>query len=60
MKKIIILDFTTGDVHIFNYDSNIYEDFSDFIEFINKEYGLSLKENQCNYMVVDKINMIIH
>ena len=49
MKKIIILDFESGEVHVFNYDSNIFEDFSDFVIVINEEYDLM--SSNCEHFV---------
>ena len=31
-KKIIILDFSTAEVHVFPYDENVWDDGEDFIE----------------------------
>jgi hypothetical protein len=60
MKKIIILDFESGEVHVFNYDSNIFEDFSDFVIVINEEYDLNLREKNCQWMIIDDLNIMIH
>ncbi len=60
MKKIIILDFESGEVHVFNYDSNIFEDFSDFVIVINEEHDLNLREKNCQWMIVDDLNIQIH
>ena len=30
-KKIIILDFSTAEVHVFDFDSNLYEGGEDFM-----------------------------
>jgi hypothetical protein len=62
MKKIIILDFSTAKVHVFPYDENIYSDGEGFInnEWIEEEYGLGLKESQCQWMITDDLNIQIH
>ena len=60
MKKIIILDFESAEVHVFNYDSNIFEDFSDFVIVINEEHDLNLREKNCQWMIVDDLNIQIH
>lgn len=62
MKKIIILDFSTAKVHVFPYDENVYPDGEGFInnEWIEKEYGLGLKESQCQWMITDDLNIQIH
>jgi hypothetical protein len=58
-EKIIILDFSTGEVHVFPYDEDLYEDASDFLENdICKELGI--RESDCQYMVVDQLNIQIH
>jgi len=59
MKKIIILDYTSGEVYVFNYDSNIFTDFSDFCNVINEEYDLNLYERNCNWMIVDELKINI-
>lgn len=54
-KKIIILDFRTQDVLIYNYDENLWESCEDFIE--SKE--INLNSNDCQWMVVDELNIQI-
>lgn len=44
MEKLVILDYTTGKVHIYNYDRD--EDCTD--EYIS---SLGYSANNCNYMV---------
>lgn len=58
MKKIIILDFNTAEVHIFPYDEPIWEDCIEFIE--SAEVGLNLNSNNCQWMVADELNIQIH
>lgn len=54
--KIVILDFSTQEIHIYDYDLNKWEDCIDFIE--SKEIGLN--SNNCQWMVVDKLKLEIH
>jgi hypothetical protein len=54
--KIIILDFTIGEVHIYPYDLNIWEDAIELIE--SEEVGLN--SNNCQWMVVDELKLQIH
>jgi len=57
MQKIIILDFSTAKVHIFNFDKNVFDDGESFLE-AHPEYGF--KESQCQWMISDEINLEIH
>ena len=46
MQKIIILDFSTSEVHIFDFDPHRYEDGETFMASEEMEdYGF--KESQC-------------
>lgn len=60
IKKIIILDFETAEIHIFDFDDAIFEDFNDFAESINEEFGLNLSESNCEWMIVKELNIQIH
>ena len=51
MQKIIILDYTTGEVLITDYDPNIWESPED----MEDEFGNTLIHSSCSYMVVDKL-----
>lgn len=56
--KITILDFSTGEVFIFPYFEEVYEDAQDFFEgAYAEEYGLT--EGNCQYMVSDTLNLKI-
>jgi hypothetical protein len=56
--KIIILDFSTAETFVFDYDENIYKDTSDFFESEGiKE--LQIRETDCQYMVVEELNIQI-
>lgn len=54
--KIIILNFETGEVHVYPYDENVWEDCEDFME--SEEVGLN--SNTCQWMVVDEVNIKVH
>ena len=51
MLKIIILDESTGEVLITDYDPNIWEEPED----ITDEFGNVLIHSSCSYMIVDKL-----
>jgi len=55
MKKIIILDFGTTEVSIYDYDENIWECPEDFTD----ENGVFIIDSNCQYMVVDELNIKI-
>jgi len=48
---IIIIDSSIGETIISEYDSNVYEDYEDFYEVLNKEHGLNLSDSNCNCMI---------
>lgn len=53
MKKLIVLDFTSGEVHVYSFREN------------KKESEEILMENDhqvsnCEWMVTEDINLIIH
>lgn len=56
MKKLIILDFGTGEVHIYPYDENIWESPEDFTD----EDGYMIIDSNCQYMVVKDLKLQIH
>lgn len=63
-KQVIVLDFATGDVHIFPFDENEFdtEDIVDFFDAVNEEYDLYLKEGECQWMFSseDKLTITTH
>ena len=59
MQKIIILDFRLGDVHVFDYDTNIYEDYEDFYTAMNEE-GYVFTDDDCHCLITDNLNIQIH
>ena len=62
MKKIIILDFSTTDVHIFDFDENCYsnDDIVQFFEDENEVHDLNLSESNCQWMITGQLNLQIH
>lgn len=48
-QKIIILEFDTGKVHIYDYDPFKYPEAEDFIE------SKSLNSNSCQWMTTSKL-----
>lgn len=57
--KIIILDFSRGEVFVFPYNENIYDNAEDFFESdYCKDKGI--RETDCQYMVVDELRLQIH
>lgn len=62
IKKIIILDFNSTVTHIFDFNENIYnnEEIQDFLDAINSEYDLYLKESECQWMITDELKLKIH
>jgi len=57
--KIIILDFSTTETHVFPYDENIYDNSEDFFDSAYcKELGI--RERDCQYMVVEDLTLQIH
>ena len=56
--RIIILDFSSGEVHVFPFDKNM-ETASDFFETDAAEQH-NLKETDCQYMVVEHLYIESH
>lgn len=56
MSKIIILDFTSAEVHVYNYDEAVWEDCEEFM--MHEE--INLNPNNCQWMVVNDLNIKIH
>jgi hypothetical protein len=52
--KIVILDFATAEVHIFDYDENIWEDGEHFLAEHHSEHGNTFKESNCQWMIINK------
>jgi len=52
-KKIVILDYNTSEVHVFNYDDKKYENEEDFLKDHYSEHGNTFKESHCSWMIID-------
>lgn len=59
MKKIIILEFNKGEVHVFPYDESLYGDYEEFYVAMIEE-GYDFKDSYCDCMIVDDLNIQIH
>lgn len=55
MKKIIILDFESGEVLVYPYDENIWEDAEDFMS----SEEVDINHNNCQWMIVDELQIKI-
>lgn len=60
MKYITILNFKNGEIHIFSYPNHIKDDFEHIIEYIEENYNISFSENNCQWIIQDKLNLQIH
>jgi len=57
---ITILDYSSGEVHIFPYDKTYMgEDFLDISEYIEIQYDMFFKESECSWMIGD-LKLQIH
>lgn len=57
MKTIIILDFTTGEVHIHEYPDNKANELKTAEDLC---YELGYDTSNCQYMCTDKLKLTIH
>lgn len=55
-KVLVILDFTTQEVLIYPYDENVWESPED----VTDRDGNLVIDNNCQYMVCDKLNIKMH
>ena len=63
MKKIIILDNSTLEVHIYMYDENVWESPEDFINDKYSNDGITFKDSQCSWMLTQdegELSITIH
>lgn len=56
--KIIVLNFETAETHVFDY-SSIYKDDNEFFES-SEAIDNGLNQNNCQWMIVDKLKLQIH
>ncbi len=54
-RKLIVMDYSVGEVHIFSYErsSTEEEEVFDFLSQHHNEQGGSFKSSQINWMMVD-------
>lgn len=56
-RKIVVLDFSSAEVHVFDVETSSVEDF-DIIEFynrVNQEFCLNLKDSECSWMLTNEV-----
>lgn len=58
LEKIIILDFTNGEVHVFPFDSNTH-DADGLVEELHEGGEISSPSN-CQWMTVEELSIKIH
>ena len=46
------MDFATSEVHIFSYDSNVWESGEHFLTEHFSEEGQPFKESECQWMII--------
>lgn len=56
MKKLVVLDHGTQNVHIYIYDEKIWESPEDFTD----EEGNYILDSNCEWMLIDSENLLIH
>lgn len=56
--KIIILDFTTTEVHIFPYDDS-FGNAEEYMQVLEEDGSITSVSN-CQWMVVDDLKLQIH
>lgn len=63
MGKIIILDFSVAEVHVFTYDHNIWESEEEFLSAHFNNNGAPFTENNCQWMITQEdqeLDIVIH
>ena len=55
-ELIIIMDFATREVHIYDYNPNDWESGEDFLINHYSEEGQTFKQSQCEWMLIDLEN----
>lgn len=53
MDKIIVLDFSSSNVYLLDFDSDFYsnDNIEDFFDVINDKHNLYLSERNCQWMI---------
>lgn len=57
--KIIILDFSTSEVAVYNYDEGRFDNAEDWFEDNDSNFN-NHKESECQYMIVEELNIKIN
>lgn len=61
MKYITILDFEKGEIHCFPLFPEYHtDDFEAITKFIKNEYELEFSENNCQWIIQNKLTFQIH
>lgn len=61
MKKIVILCFETGVVHVFNYNEEAFkENVQSFFTVTNYKYDLNLSEDNCQWLITENLQLNIN
>ena len=56
MKKLIVLDYESEEIWVYNYDPQVYEEPEEFRD----EYGDYVITDNCHFMIVDQLNLKIY
>lgn len=60
MKYITILCFERGEIHSFPYLDYWGDDFSNISNQLEEHYGIKFSENNCQWIIQDKLTLQIH
>ena len=60
MKYITILCFERGEIHSFPYLDYRGDDFSNISEQLEGHYVIKFSENNCQWIIQDKLTLQIH
>jgi hypothetical protein len=52
-QKIVIMDYSTTEIHIFSYDPGKWKTGEDFLVEHYSDQGQTFKVSQCDWMIVD-------
>ncbi len=51
--KFVVMDYSTCEIHIFDYNPNDWDSEEDFLCSHYSEHGQTFKESQCNWMTIE-------
>lgn len=60
MKYITILCFERGEIHSFPYLDYWGDDFNNISEQLEGHYGIKFSENNCQWIIQDKLTLQVH